>query len=536
MKQIVVLSGPIASGKTLLAVSLCDRFRGVRFSTRELLQEHIGRRTPTRGGLQKAGRQLDEETDGRWLSEALSTRIAENAEYDLAVIDSVRVEGQVRWLREAFGRRVVHIHLTSSPEMRAQRFEARRARSDVKEPSFEKASKDPTEAAVEHLAGQADVWIETDRSAPQDVLARAAGHLGLYGPADQRVVDVLVGGLYGSEGKGNIAYFLAPEYDLLMRVGGPNAGHKVYLPSGDVFTHVQLPSGTRAGNARLLLGPGSVINVDILKTEIADCRLEADRLRIDPQALIIEREDIEAEKKTLEKAIGSTAQGVGAATARRIWRGKRGGVQLAKDIKDLRPYIQDAAEVLEAAYARGERICLEGTQGTGLSLYHGPYPYVTSRDTTASGIMSQAGIGPRFVRRVLMVCRTFPIRVKSPKGSTSGPLTRELTWEAVETRAGFDAGDLSDVEIGSRSKKLRRVGEFEWDLLRRAALLNSPTDIALTFADYIDRRNRDARRFEQLTEGTIRFVEEVERVAGCPVSLIATRFHPQRSVIDRRLW
>ena len=74
-------------------------------------------------------------------------------------------------------------------------------------------------------------------------------------------------------------------------------------------------------------------------------------------------------------------------------------------------------------------------------------------------------------------------------------------------------------------------------LLRRSASINGPTDIALSFADYIDIKNREARRFEQLTQATINFVEEVERVAAAPVSLISTRFdYPHVSIIDRRNW
>jgi adenylosuccinate synthase len=90
-------------------------------------------------------------------------------------------------------------------------------------------------------------------------------------------------------------------------------------------------------------------------------------------------------------------------------------------------------------------------------------------------------------------------------------------------------------ERGSVSGKLRRVGEFDWVLLHRGVQLNGPTDIALTFADYIDKNNQNARRFEQLSERTIRFIEEIEHVAGAPVTLISTRFHT-RSIIDRRSW
>ena len=81
----------------------------------------------------------------------------------------------------------------------------------------------------------------------------------------------------------------------------------------------------------------------------------------------------------------------------------------------------------------------------------------------------------------------------------------------------------------------RRVGEFDWEQLRRGSVLNAPTDIALTFADYLSIENRNARRFDQLTEDTIHFIDEVERVAGARVSLIGVDFHA-RSIIDRRLW
>ncbi len=134
-----------------------------------------------------------------------------------------------------------------------------------------------------------------------------------------------------------------------------------------------------------------------------------------------------------------------------------------------------------------------------------------------------------------MVCRTYPIRVMDPEGETSGPMSREVSWKQISDRSGIPVEALTESEIGSVSKNPRRVGEFDWSLLRRAALLNAPTDIALTFADYISVENRDARRFDQLTEETIHFIADIERVAGARVSLIGVDFSP-RSIIDRRLW
>jgi adenylosuccinate synthase len=191
--------------------------------------------------------------------------------------------------------------------------------------------------------------------------------------------------------------------------------------------------------------------------------------------------------------------------------------------------------VLDEAFSRNLRVLLEGTQGTGLSLYHGDYPYVTSRDTTVAGCLAEAGIAVSRVRKVIMVCRTYPIRVQDPAGGTSGPMSQEITRDEISKRSGKDLEELERTEITSTTHKQRRFGEFDWVLLRRAALLNGPTDIALTFADYLGAKNGEARRFEQLEQSTISFVHEVERVAGARVSLIATGFNT-RSIIDRRSW
>jgi len=164
----------------------------------------------------------------------------------------------------------------------------------------------------------ADIVADTHRATAADVLIRVASYLRLYVMTSDRLVDVLVGGQYGSEGKGHVASTLAREYDLLVRVGGPNAGHKVRLSSGDVFTHHQLPSGTLTSSAKLLLAPGAVLRVPSLMKEIADCQIEVDRLSIDPQAMVISDEDIAGEEQGSLNNIGSTRQAVGYATARRI--------------------------------------------------------------------------------------------------------------------------------------------------------------------------------------------------------------------------
>jgi len=114
-------------------------------------------------------------------------------------------------------------------------------------------------------------------------------------------------------------------------------------------------------------------------------------------------------------------------------------------------------------------------------------------------------------------------------------MSNEIDLKEISKRSGIELKELEKIEITSTTHRKRRIAEFDWVLLRKSALLNGPTDIALTFTDYIDKKNREAKRFEQLTRETIDAIEEIERVTHARVSLIATGFN-DRSVIDRRSW
>jgi adenylosuccinate synthase len=526
--RIIILSGPISAGKSTLSGALVTRYGCVLVKTQELITRALPETELERRALQEAGDTLDTRTRGEWVATELS-RVVQTLPADaFVVVDSIRIRQQISAIRRAFGGRVVHVHLTAPTQVLAQRY--RRRRKAIKEVrSYARLSDNETERNIEQVAENADVVVDTVRCSVDDVVTRVASHLGFYGRAYNRLVDVIIGGEYGSEGKGHIAAHLAPEYNVLVRVGGPNAGHTVF--EDPPYVHHQLPSGTRRCEARLVIGPGAVLDVDKLLKEIADCRVSAERLSIDPQAMIINEADKRWELKHLRGSISSTAQGGGKAAARRILRGQGGAVKLARDIRSLSPYVRETQQILERSFFRGEKILVEGTQGTGLSLYHGIYPFVTSRDTTVSGCLAEAGVAPSRVRKILMVCRTYPIRVAGP----SGAMGTEISWSEISRRSGIKVGRLRAAERTSTTKRRRRVAEFDWALLRKAASLNGPTDLALTFADYLDKQNQKARRFEQLSAETIRFIEELERIAAAPVSLISTRFE-FRSIIDRRRW
>ena len=541
--QIVLLSGSVASGKTTLWQLLIKTFPAEHIHVlktkdliRDLASKKLRRDLPSeRRALQDFGDQLDKDTNGDWVRDGLVSLVNKHVGIEsspIFIVDAVRIERQIKAIREAYGFSVNHIHLKAPENELAARYKTRS--SDMRElKSFRDVIKNPTEAAVNELERSADVVVDTHACTPDDVLVKTATHLSLFSREYARLVDVIVGGQYGSEGKGHIASYLSREYSVLVRVGGPNAGHKVLFESG-AYVHHQLPSGTlRNSAAKLIIAPGAVVNPESLLREIGECKVDHERLSIDPQTMIIADSDCKSEAG-LQKRISSTGQGVGAATARRVLnRGKR--VRLAKDIRELKPFVRDTWELLEHTYNTGGRVLVEGTQGTGLSLFHGSYPFVTSRDTTVSGCLSEAGISPTRVRKAIMVCRTYPIRVQNPPGGTSGPLSQELDWKEIARRAGVPLQAIKTNERTSTTNRERRVGAFDWVLLRKNSALNGPTDIAITFTDYLTPLNANARRYEQLSPETIRFIEEVERVGAAPVSLISTRFD-FRSIIDRRSW
>ncbi|WP_017736023.1 adenylosuccinate synthetase [Pseudomonas sp. CBZ-4] len=549
-RQIVVISGKTCSGKSGLASLLEKEFGFAVVSNRRFIDDPQWRLRMEQPEMLDRRRELDDVDSDQWmLLETLVMCDKEKAGRPL-VVDHLNTLEQVLQFRQAFGADLVHVHLYASDPTLHERY-AKRVEGESDPSPYDEVNQLSDQSEIQALKDDADVRIYTERSDSNDTLVRVAARLHLYTPPGIRCVDVLIGGQYGSEGKGNIVAYLAREYDVMVRVGGPNAGHTVASAVG-TFTYHHLPSGSRDVTARLLLGPGMTIHLPGLLREISECGIGPDRLFIDPQATIIEETDREAEQVHLVSTIASTGSGSGAAAARRILSRGKATIRLAKDVDELRLYVGtpgnyrgSTSDRLEEAYRSGQSILLEGTQGSGLSIFHGDYPYVTSRDTNVAGCLAEAGISPSRVRKILMVIRPMPIRVGDPDGSEgyiSGRLKLPTTFDEIAQFADLEADALNTAEKTSTTNRNRKVGWFEWDQFRKACALNAPTDIVLTFADYLKATNRNARRFEQLHSDTIKFVEELERVSQAPVSLINTRFTRDpdpcdlRSLIDRRNW
>lgn len=334
-------------------------------------------------------------------------------------------------------------------------------------------------------------------------------------------VWVIVGGQFGSEGKGKISAIvtLNEHIDLCIRCGGPNSGHSFQQPNGELVLLRQLPTGFVRPETRLLIPAGGLVDLEVLRSEIQVLGLDVSRVGVDRNAMVITDDDKEHERQLgLSERLSSTLCGVGSAVSRRVLRGA--DVQLAESAarRDhwLRPFITEASAEANAAIDQGKNVLIEGTQGSGLSVYHSSfYPKATSRDTNAAGFISEVGLSPRLVTNIVVVFRTFPIRVA---GDQAGTLRDEITWEQLQTEA---QSPQPLHEYTSVTHRLRRVGRFDWDAARHAVLLNRPTEVALNFADHLDFKNRGITDWENLTHGAKGFVRELECL-GAPVTYIGT--------------
>jgi adenylosuccinate synthase len=294
-------------------------------------------------------------------------------------------------------------------------------------------------------------------------------------------VTVIVGGQFGGEGKGKVAHYLTKEMGAkaAIRVGGSNSGHTIIDPDGNALILRQLPTPSILPEVACVLAAGCYIDVDILLEEISRTGLSTDRLYIDPNATIVTENEINAEKTSpLRDKIGSTQSGTGAAVINRITRD--GGARLARDEKRLEKFVRPVVPFLRTLLDDGERIIIEGTQGFGLSLLHSPfYPFTTSRDTSAAAFVAESGLSPLDVDDVVLVLRTYPIRV----GGNSGPLPNEVDWKSVseEVKCGRDLLELTSV-----TKTPRRIARFDSNVVMEAISTNQPTRIVMNHLDYID--------------------------------------------------
>lgn len=308
------------------------------------------------------------------------------------------------------------------------------------------------------------------------------------------ILDVVVGGLYGSEAKGHATQRLVQRHlskgslTLNIRVGGPNAGHSGFDGEGKLWALRQVPIGVVCEasdrSLYLMVGSGSEIDLPVLLDEIDRLTdaglLDGKILLVHDEATMIEDRHKEQETALVGK-IGSTGKGIGAARADRLLRGAN---RLIDDAEACSALLQRGVVLVNDAMLTGasspfnvDAIVIEGVQGYALGLRAGFYPQCTTSDCRAIDFLSMAGISPwgkQFEEtQVWVVARVFPIRV----AGNSGPLKGETSWSEL---------GLSE-EHTTVTKKVRRVGCPDWNLVREAVRANGGPNhnvrVALSMVD-----------------------------------------------------
>ena len=342
-------------------------------------------------------------------------------------------------------------------------------------------------------------------------------------------VSVVVGGQFGSEGKGKTTLELVrratERHVIVVRVGGSNSGHTGYSKCGKKYALRQLPAGCIDKNVDVVFPAGSYIDVDILLDEIELLKYPTNRILISPYARVITKEHKtwEAGSK-LGASIGSTGSGVGAAVLASVARGAKNFPLTSVDAQhheSLSSYIRDTSEFLRKWLSKGSRVIIEGSQGFGLSLLEGGYwPKATSRSTTAAAALSEAGLSPLDVDQVVMVIRSYPIRV----AGESGPLFGETTWSKIAENQGIEL-DLK--EYTTVTKKLRRVGLFDIEQVRHAMNANNPNVLVMNHLDYIGDqstlRTRGSDLFKFLSKIQNELSQDIHYLGFSPLGMTLSR-------------
>ncbi|KXB02770.1 adenylosuccinate synthetase [candidate division MSBL1 archaeon SCGC-AAA261D19] len=318
---------------------------------------------------------------------------------------------------------------------------------------------------------------------------------------------IITGGQWGDEGKGKIACYLSlkDKPKIAGRAGvGPNAGHTI-IWNGKELGLREISCGFVYEGARVMIGPGVLVNPEVVLEEIRKTGI-SDRVGIDPKCAIIELKHMKEDRSSghLKEMIGTTGTGCGPANVERANRSSK----LAEEVEELEEFLTDVPKEINDALKDDEKVLIEGSQGFGLSLIHGTFPYVTSKDVTASTLAADVGVGPTNVDEVILIFKSYVSRVGA------GPFPTEITQEEAE--------ELGIIERGTVTGRRRRIGKFDFDFAKRSAMINGATQLALTNVDRLFKGNDRVQEYEELTEEARDFVEQVESEIGVPITLIST--------------
>lgn len=387
-------------------------------------------------------------------------------------------------------------------------------------------------------------------------------------------IVIVQGANFGSEAKGAVAHALAQRLGVkwAVRTGSINAGHTIVV-DGKKIAFQQLPTAAVLPDVNVVIGPGAYIHEDTLRREISISRC-GDRLFLDRNCGVhLDSFGTEAKEAGRSLKIGATGKGCAEAIIHKI-RDRGVGVPLLFRDYENGKYAHlakhDTAEILTDAHQRGDKILIEGTQGSLLDFHCGPYPFVTSRQTTAAAWVAESGLSPALNYEIVLVARTYPIRV----AGNSGPMTMETSWPvlarrinerlrdrslpelvkesainafvdeyhavrrewkqrgaseseislgaATEALAMMDTEDRDEVlklfETTTVTRRLRRIAELDREQLRLTVKKEAPAYLALTFLNYEFPELAPAHNPERkLHAEALRYLADLQRDISCQI-------------------
>ncbi|MEZ5321473.1 MAG: adenylosuccinate synthase [Microthrixaceae bacterium] len=332
---------------------------------------------------------------------------------------------------------------------------------------------------------------------------------------------IVVGTQWGDEGKGKFTDLIAKEMSVVVRYqGGHNAGHTLVV-DGESFALQLVPSGVLYDHITPVIGNGVVVDPVVLLAEVESLEskgVDCSRLKVSGNAHVIfpyhQELDRLIERHLGKNKLGTTKRGIGPTYAdkasrvgiriqdlldEKILRQKLDAVVAEKNlvlakvynrlgfdpdeladhyltdvVPRVRPYIADTVSLVHDALESDRHVLFEGAQATFLDIDHGTYPYVTSSNPVAGGACVGAGVGPRYIDRVVGIAKAYVTRVGA------GPFPTELSDEAGDRLCEIGH------EYGTNTGRRRRCGWFDVPMMRQAVRLNSLSEIALTKLDVLD--------------------------------------------------
>ena len=332
----------------------------------------------------------------------------------------------------------------------------------------------------------------------------------------------VIGTQWGDEGKGKIVDQLSEKKDLVVRFqGGANAGHTIYVDDEKYVFHL-IPSGILHEDVIVGIGNGVVLDPEVLMDEInmledRDHRVDAENLKISPLAHVVMPyhkifDGIREEEKK-DKKIGTTKRGIGPCyedkmarigirvmdlvDEEKLYEKLKFNIEVKNKIlvkaygkekldfdrifeeyrlygKKLKNFVYDVSYLIDDFYKNGKNVLFEGAQGSCLDIDFGTYPYVTSSNTSAGGILTGAGVSKDKVDEVLGVVKAYTSRVGA------GIFPTEQINEVGEKIRNIGK------EFGATTGRPRRCGWLDLIMLKYVVRINSLSGIALTRLDILD--------------------------------------------------